>query len=95
MIARITTAQVSPERVDEFAQWWQDAVGGLRGQAEGFQVAYLLADRQSGRGQGVALWESREAMEAAMPQINQVLQQAAQFATTPPQVEILEVVGQV
>ncbi len=73
MIARITSAQVSPERIDEFARWWQEAVGGLKGQVEGFQVAYLLADRQSGRGQGVALWDSQEAMEAAMPRIHEVL----------------------
>ncbi len=84
MIARITSSQVSPERIDEFAQWWQDTIGGLKGQVEGFQSAYLLVDRQSGRGQGVALWESREAMEAALPQINQVLQQASQFLASPP-----------
>ncbi len=95
MIARITSAQVSPERLDEFAQWWQDAVGGLRSQVEGFQAAYLLADRQSGSGQGVALWDSQEAMEAAMPRIHEVLQQAGQYFSAQPQVEILEVVAQV
>ncbi len=95
MIARITSAQVPPERVDEFSRWWQDAVGGLKGQVQGFQSAYLLVDTQSGRGQGVALWESREAMEAAIPRINQVLQQAGQFFTGSPQIEVLEVVGQV
>ncbi len=95
MIARVTSAQVPPERIDEFAQWWQDAVGGLKGQVQGFQSAYLLVDRQSGRGQGVALWESREALDAAMPQINQVLQQAAQFLSGPPQIEELEVAAQI
>ncbi len=79
MIARITSAEVAPERLDEFARWWQDAVGGLKGQVEGFQAAYLLADRQSGRRRGVALWESQEAMEAAMPRIHEVLQQAGQY----------------
>ena len=95
MIARITSAQVPPERIDEFAQWWQDTVGGLKGQVQGFQSAYLLVDRQSGRGQGVALWESREALDAAMPQINQVLQQAAQYLSGPPQIEELEVAAQI
>ena len=95
MIARVTSAQVPPERIDEFARWWQDAVGGLKGQVQGFQSAYLLVDRQSGRGQGVALWESREALDAAVPRINQVLQQAAQFLSGPPQIEELEVVAQI
>ncbi len=95
MIARITSAQVSPERIDEFARWWQDTVGGLRGQVEGLQAAYLLADRQSGSGRGVALWESQEAMEAALPRIQEVLQQASQYLSAPPQFETLEVVAQV
>ena len=55
MIARITSAQVPPERVDEFARWWQDTLTGLKGQTQGFQSAYLLVDRQSGSGRGVAL----------------------------------------
>lgn len=95
MIARITRAQVAPERVDEFTRWWEGAVGGLKGQVEGFQAAYLLVDRESGNGQGLALWDSREAMEAALPQIGQVLQQAGQFFDGPPQVEVLEVAAQV
>ena len=95
MIARITIAQVPPERVEEFTRWWQDTIGGLKGQVQGFQGAYLLGDRQSGRGQGVALWESREALDAAMPQINQVLQQASQFVSAPPQIEEYEVLAQV
>ncbi len=95
MIARITSSQVSPERLEEFTRWWQDAVGGLKGQVQGSQAAYLLADRQSGRGQGVALWESQETMEAAMPRIHEVLQQAGQYFTAPPEIEILEVVAHV
>ncbi len=70
MIARITSAQVAPERIDEFAQWWQDTIGGFKGRTPGFHSAYLLGDRQTGRGQGIALWESRETMEAALPQID-------------------------
>ncbi len=95
MIARTSTAQVSPERIDEFARWWQDTIGGLKGQVEGLHSACLIGDRQSGRGQGIALWESQEAMEAAMPQITQVLQQAAQFISSASPVEVLEVLGQV
>ena len=95
MIARVLSAQGTPERIDEFAQWWQNSAAGLEEQLQGFQSAYLLADRQSGRGQVVALWESREAAEAAMPQINQTLQQSAQLLTGPPQIEEWEVVAQI
>ncbi len=95
MIARITSAQVPPERVEESARWWQEAVGGLKGQVEGLQAAYLLADRQSGRGQGIALWDSQEAIEAAMPHIQGLLQQAGEYFSAQPQIEILEVVAQV
>jgi len=95
MIARIISSQVAPEKIDEFARWWQDATGGLKGQVEGLQSSYLLVDRQSGTGRVVGLWESQEAMEAAGPQFNQVLQQAAQFISTAPQIEVLGVLGQV
>ncbi len=95
MIARIISGQTSPERIDEFVQWWQADTGDLKGQVQGFQAAYLLVDRQSGRGQVVALWESREAIDAAMPQINQTMQRAAQLLTGPPQFEVLEVAAQI
>ncbi len=95
MVARITSAQVSPERLDDFARWWQDTVGSAKGQIEGLQAAYLLADRQSGAVRGVGLWESQEALKAAEPAIQERLQQASQYFSAPPQFETLEIVGQV
>ncbi len=95
MIARVTSAQASPETIDEFARWWQDTVGGLKWQVQGLQAAYLLADRQSGTGRVVGLWESQEALEAAEPRIQEALQQASQYLSAPPQFETLEVVAQV
>lgn len=58
------------------------------------QKAYLLADRQSAKVIGEAV-RSQEVIEAALPQINQTLQQAGQYASSPLPVEVLEVVGQV
>ena len=95
MIARVTSAQVSPERLDEFARWWQDAIGGLQERTPGFHSAFLMSNRRSGRSQAVSLWESREAQEGALPEITQVLQLASEFVTFPPQIEIWEVLGQV
>ena len=95
MIARVTSSQVSPDKIDDFARWWQDTIGDFQGRTPGFHSAFLIGDRQSGRGQGVALWESQEAMEAAMPQISQLMQQSAEFTASAPQVEIWEVLAQV
>jgi hypothetical protein len=95
VIGRITSGQASPDRVDEFVEWWQDALNGLKGQVSGLQSAYLLVDRESGTGKGVALWESREALDSAMPQVDQVLQQGGQYLSGPPQVEEFEVAAQV
>lgn len=95
MVARVTSGQVPPEKLDEFARWWQGTVGGLKRQVEGFNVAYLLADRQSGTGQAVSLWDSQDAMESAMARVNEAMQQAGEYFTTHPHVEVLEVVAQV
>ncbi len=95
MVARITSTQVSPERIDEFAGWWQGRAGDAKAQVQGFQAAYLLADRQSGAVRGVGLWESQEALEAAEPGIRERLQQGSQYFSAPPQFETLEIVAQV
>ena len=94
MVARVTSVQVSPERIDEFARWWQEMIDSAKGQLQGFQAAYLLVDRQSGAVRGVGLWESQEAVSAAESAIQERLRQGSQYFSGSPQFELLEVVGQ-
>jgi heme-degrading monooxygenase HmoA len=71
MYARVTTVQVPTDQQDEsIRQFREQTIPAARQQA-GFQGAYLLVDRQSGKAIGITLWES----EAAMRQSEQMAQQ--------------------
>ena len=76
MYARASTLQGSPERAEEAVQGYENALAAFRG-IDGNRGAFLLIDRSSGRGIGVTLWESEEAMQASRAQADQLRQQAA------------------
>ena len=62
MYARVTTMEVSPERVDEFTRFNQEQILSQLRQMEGFKGTLLVGDPQSGRMRGTFLWESAEAL---------------------------------
>jgi heme-degrading monooxygenase HmoA len=76
MYARATTLQGSPDQVDEAIRGYEDTLSTLRG-IDGNRGAFLLIDRGKGRGIGVTLWESDEAMQDSRAQADQLRQQAA------------------
>ena len=65
MFARITTYQGSPERVAEFRQAMEEHVLPALRRLPGFQGVLFLADHESGKVLGVALWETEESMHAS------------------------------
>ena len=76
MFARATTLQGSPESVEGGVQQYRDSLSRFR-QIPGNQGAFLLIDRSSGKGIGVTLWESEQAMADSREQATQLRQQAA------------------
>jgi heme-degrading monooxygenase HmoA len=62
--ARATTYQGSPEDVQEAIVHYQEGMPSIR-KVAGNRGAFLLVDRSAGRGVGVTLWESEEAMRAS------------------------------
>ena len=76
MHARATTIQASPDRVDEAVEQYRAALGQFR-DFEGNRGAVLLIDRGSGKGVGITLWESEQAMADARDRANAIRQQAA------------------
>ncbi len=64
MIARVTTIQGSPDRLDEAARRLQEHAVPFARQLSGLKGAYWLADRQTGKVLSVAIWESEEVMRA-------------------------------
>ena len=50
---------------------WRDKVAATIQQSKGFKGAYLVGDRETGKGLTITLWESKEdadAMNAGLPQ---------------------------
>jgi heme-degrading monooxygenase HmoA len=77
--ARTTTITGSPDAADEGVELYRQALSAFR-QIPGFQGAFLLIDRASGKGIGTTLWESEQAMVDSREQANQLRQQAAEEA---------------
>jgi heme-degrading monooxygenase HmoA len=64
MHARVTTLEVTPDRIDDAKRHVQERVLAQLSQMEGFKGFVALGSRQSGKVQGVAFWESEEALRA-------------------------------
>jgi heme-degrading monooxygenase HmoA len=64
MHARVTTLEVTPDRMDDAKRHVQERVLPRLSQMEGFKGFVALGSRQSGKLQGVAFWESEEALRA-------------------------------
>lgn len=76
MYARATTLQGSPDQVDEAIRGYENALSTFR-DIDGNRGAFLLIDRTSGRGIGVTLWESEDAMRNSRAQADDLRQQTA------------------
>ena len=64
MHARVTTLEAPPDRMDDAKRHLQEQVLPRLSQMEGFKGFVALGSSQSGKLQGVAFWESEEALRA-------------------------------
>jgi quinol monooxygenase YgiN len=69
MIARIASVQVAPERIDEIVSRYRETVRPIHQQSEGLRNHYVLVDKHSGQIRIIGFWDSREALEAAIPMV--------------------------
>jgi heme-degrading monooxygenase HmoA len=76
MYARASTVQGPPDRVDEAVRGYEEALSTFR-DIDGNRGAFLLIDRSSGRGIGVTLWDSEDAMRNSRQRADELRQQAA------------------
>jgi hypothetical protein len=94
MFARVTRFQGSPDRLGEGARLIEEHVIPAARQTSGFKGGYWLADRQTGRGFGITLWESEEALRDSEFMGEQSRAQASQAGVTIEGVERYEVIAQ-
>lgn len=80
MHARVTTLEVPPDRMDDATRHVQEQVLPQLSQMEGFKGFIALGSRQSGKLQGVAFWESEEALRATDEAVVPVREGAAEAA---------------
>jgi heme-degrading monooxygenase HmoA len=73
--ARATTYRASPEHVQEAVLHYQEGIPSIR-EISGNRGAFLLVDRSAGKGVGVTLWESEEAMQASRKRAGELRLQA-------------------
>lgn len=96
MFARVTTTQGSSEQYDQTVRFVQEQLVPMLKQVPGIKGAYVLADRQTGKGISITLWESEEAMTASTQAANQIRAQGAAGTSSAVEgVQGYEVIGQI
>jgi heme-degrading monooxygenase HmoA len=71
MYIRVINSQLVAGKTDEAVSIWSDKVAPGLKQAKGFKGAYLVGNRETGKGITLTIWETKEdadAMNAALPQ---------------------------
>jgi heme-degrading monooxygenase HmoA len=81
MHARVTTLEAPPDRMDDAKRHLQERVLPQLRQMEGFKGFVALGSRQSGKLQGVAFWESEEALRATDEAVVPVREGVAEAAS--------------
>ena len=66
MIVRMASVQVEPERIDTIVSRYRETVRPIHQRSEGLRNHYFLVERQSGQIRIIGLWDSPEALEAAL-----------------------------
>ena len=79
MHARATTIRVGQDVAEGAIDQYRNALTAFRG-IEGNRGAFLLVDRASGKGVGVTLWESEQAMADSRAQADELRRRAAEEA---------------
>ncbi len=93
MFARLTTVTVEKDKIDETIRIFADNIVPNAKSQKGYRGAYLLTNRETGKGVAISMWDSEEdatANEQSGYYQEQVGKVAA-FFTTPPILDGYEV----
>lgn len=80
MHARVGVYKGTPEQTEEGLRNFREKTTEQLRQLDGFEGAYLLADREGGKALTITLWASESAAEASAEQAKQMRSQAAEGA---------------
>jgi len=94
MYARAVTIQLQLDKIAEAGAIMEEVAETLQGQA-GFHEATMLADRATGQGQIITLWETEEDMRASEGTIyREAMGRLAATFAAPPQRQTFAVIMQ-
>ena len=94
MYARMTVAQVQPERFDEAVTAVQDAFVPAAREQPGYRGFLLLTERDQQRLVGISFWETEAELQSSGGASGYYQQRIAEFAdlvTAPPTITVHEV----
>lgn len=93
MYARVTVVQGSADRIEQGIDAFKNGVMPAAKSVAGYRAAFLLVDRQTGKGIGITLWDSEDARRRGGEAVDQARAAAikAMGGSIPP-VEEYEVV---
>ena len=60
MYARVTVVQGSPDKIEQGIEGFNKSVLPAAKGVSGYKAAFLLVDRQTGKGMGITLWDSED-----------------------------------
>ncbi len=60
MYARVTSAEIFKEKIDQFIEIYREYVVPAAKQQNGFRGIQLMVDRETGKGMAISYWETEE-----------------------------------
>jgi heme-degrading monooxygenase HmoA len=60
MFARVTSAEIFKEKIDQFIEIYIEYVVPVAKKQKGFMGTHLFVDRETGNGMSITYWESEE-----------------------------------
>lgn len=83
MLARVSTIQGKPERVEDGIRNYREQVMPWVNKEAGFKGAYFLVDRKSGKVVSITLWDTEKNLQASAAAADRLRAQASQTAAAP------------
>ncbi len=96
MFARVSSFRGAPDKIEGGIRALQETTSAIQ-QLPGFQRAFFLVDRGSGRAVSITLWESEEAVNRTTSAANPLRDRVAQAlgVSEKPAVEVFEVAEEI
>jgi len=95
MYARVINSQLVSGKSDEAVSIWRDKLGPVIKQAKGFKGAYIIGDRNTGKGVTITLWETEADATAMNASFAQSIGLFEGLFAAPPELNQYEVLLQV